>query len=150
MNPDEKFRHSYGELTVISAGNYLPCIRIGNLLFVSGMLPRTKEGLSHQGKLGVLSKEEGYAASRNAAIYALHAVRNELGTLDRVRRVGNITVFVNSLPDFTEISFVANGASDLLVEIFGEAGKHARTAVGVAALPLDAAVEVNMMLELRE
>lgn len=108
------------------------------------------EGVSHTGKLGVLSKEEGYAAARNAAICALHAVRKKIGSLDLVSRVLCLTVFVNCLPDFTEIPFVANGASDLLVEIFGEAGKHARTAVGAPSLPLNAAVEISLILELRE
>ncbi|MEM3738334.1 MAG: RidA family protein [Thermoplasmata archaeon] len=150
MKPDEKFKQLWGELDVAPAGNYIPCVRSGKLLFVSGMLPRTKEGLSHKGKLGVLSKEDGYVAARNAVIYGLHAVRKELGTLASVSRVLSITVFVNSLPEFTEIPFVANGASDFLVEVFGEMGKHARTAVGVASLPLDAAVEINMVLELRE
>ncbi|MCX8173561.1 MAG: RidA family protein [Thermoplasmata archaeon] len=150
MGADENFRRIGGGLSVAPAGNYLPCVKTGKHLYVSGMLPRNSDGLTHRGKLGVLSKEDGYAAARNATLYGLHAVRNELGTLDRVSRVLGVSVFVNSLPEFTEISYVANGASDLLVEIFGDAGKHSRTAVGVSALPLDAAVEISMLLELRE
>jgi len=147
---DEKFLGLCKPIEVSAVGNYLPCVRTGSLLFLSGMLPRDGNGLTHKGKLGKLSKEEGYAAARNAVIYGLQAMRKEIGTLDRVRRILRLEVFVNAEPDFSEISYVANGASDLLLEIFGEAGKCARLALGVSALPMDASVEVSLIAELRE
>lgn len=130
-------------------GSYVPAVQTGNLVFVSGNLPIQAGGsMLHSGKLGVdVSVEEGYAAARQCAINCLSAAKGIIGDLNNVRQVVKLRVLVNSDPDFTDQPAVANGASDLLVELFGESGKHARAAVGVASLPLGASVEVELMLE---
>lgn len=130
-------------------GSYVPAVQTGNLVFVSGNLPIQADGsMLHSGKLGAgVSVGEGYAAARQCAINCLSAAKGIIGDLNNVRQVVKLRVLVNSDPDFTDQPAVANGASDLLVEIFGESGKHARAAVGVASLPLGASVEVELMLE---
>ena len=130
-------------------GSYVPAVQTGNLVFVSGNLPIQADGsMLHSGKLGVdVSVEEGYAAARQCAINCLSAAKGIIGDLNNVRQVVKLRVLVNSDPDFTDQPAVANGASDLLVELFGESGKHARAAVGVASLPLGASVEVELLLE---
>lgn len=130
-------------------GSYVPAVQTGNLVFVSGNLPIQADGsMLHSGKLGAgVSVEEGYAAARQCAINCLSAAKGIIGDLNNVRQVVKLRVLVNSDPDFTDQPAVANGASDFLVEIFGESGKHARAAVGVASLPLGASVEVELMLE---
>jgi len=133
--------------------NYIPVVRTGNLLFLSGHLPPAgADGKRPAGKLGAdLSVEEGYAAARAAAIALLTTVRREVGTLNRVRRIVKVLGMVNSAPDFVQQPQVVNGASDFLVEVFGEAiGRHARSAVGVAALPINAPVEIEMVVEVED
>ena len=131
-------------------GSYLPCVRAGDLLFVSGQLPLGDGVLTARGKVGsAVSLEQGQEAARQAVLNALAQVAAEAGGLERVARVVRVGVYVNSAAGFTEQARVANGASDLLVGIFGEAGRHARAAVGVSDLPLDAAVEVELIVQVR-
>jgi enamine deaminase RidA (YjgF/YER057c/UK114 family) len=127
---------------------YVPCVRTGNLVYVSGQVPLVDGKASHPGRLGAeVGLEEGVAAARTCAVNVLAALKAELGELSRVRRVVKVTVFVASEPGFTDQPKVANGASELLGEVFGEAGRHARAAVGVAALPLGVPVEVDAIAE---
>ncbi len=129
------------------AANYLPIIRAGNLVFTAGQLPLVEGKLALTGKLGAdLDTEGGQAAARLCAINLLAIAQAAAGSLDKISRVVKLTVFVASAPGFTEQHLVANGASDFLAEALGERGRHARAAVGVAALPLGAAVEVDAII----
>ncbi len=127
---------------------YVPTVRTGDLVYTSGQVPMVAGKLHQTGKLGTdLGVDEGRAQARICALNAVAALKAEVGDLAKVKRIVKVVVFVASAPDFTEQPQVANGASDLLGEVFGEAGKHARSAVGVAALPLDAPVEVELIAE---
>ena len=129
--------------------SYLPVRISGNVAFVSGQVPLIDGEPLHPGKLGDgVSVEQGAEAARRCALQALSALRAALGTLDRVVGIISVSVFIASAAGFTEQSKVANGASDLLVEVFGDAGRHARAAVGVAELPLGASVEVAVIAEI--
>lgn len=131
--------------------NYVPLVRTGNLLFVSGHGPGVVEDgkLSFiQGKLGKdLNVEQGYDAARQVMLNILQSLKQELGDLDKVQRVVKLLGFVNCTPDFPDQPKVINGASDLLVELFGERGRHARSAVGMQQLPFGIAVEIEMVVE---
>ena len=129
--------------------NYVPFVRSGNLLFVSGQICLGADGkLIAKGKLGAgVSIEQGNGAARGCAINLLAQVKAALGDLDKVARVVRLGGFVNSSPDFLDGPKVLNGASDLMVAAFGDKGRHARTTVGVASLPADAAVEVEGVFE---
>ena len=129
--------------------NYVPFVRSGNLLFVSGQVCLGADGkLIAKGKLGAgVTIEQGNAAARGCAINLLTQVKAALGDLDKVVRVVRLGGFVNSAPDFLDGPKVLNGASDLMVAAFGDKGRHARTTVGVASLPADAAVEVEGIFE---
>jgi enamine deaminase RidA (YjgF/YER057c/UK114 family) len=129
--------------------NYVGFVRTGNLLVVSGQVCFDPSGkLIAKGKLGAdVSIEQGQAAARGCAINLLAQVKAALGDLDKVVRVVRLGGFINSAPDFLDGPKVLNGASDLMVEVFGDKGRHARTTVGVASLPADAAVEVEGMFE---
>ena len=130
---------------------YVPCVRAGNLLFVSGQVPREKGVLRFSGHVGGnLSVEEGQQAARLCALNALSVVKGELGNLDRVRRIVKLTGFVASAAGFTDQPKVVDGASTLLAELFGEKGQHARAAVGANELPLGSAVEIEMIVEVEE
>ena len=130
------------------AAAYVPAVRTGNLVYTSGQVPFVDGKLPATGKAGAeVTPEEAYDLARICALNALAAIKAELGDLSRVTRVVKLLVFVASAPDFTGQPQVGNGASDLLGEVFGDAGKHARSAVGVAVLPLDAPVEVEMIVE---
>jgi enamine deaminase RidA (YjgF/YER057c/UK114 family) len=130
-------------------GSYVPVAVTGNLAFVSGQIARKEGHVIFKGKVGeMVSVEQGASAAREATILALAALDAE-GLLDRVARVVKVTGYVASAPGFADHPKVVNGASDLLVQVFGEAGRHARTSVGVAALPLGASVEVEFVFELR-
>ena len=130
------------------AGAYVPFVVTGNLVFTAGQLPFTDGVLPATGKLGDgVNAEDGKAYARTAALNALAAVQEAIGSLDRVTRVVKLVGFVASAPDFTGQPGVINGASEVLGEIFGELGKHARSAVGVAVLPLDSPVEVELIVE---
>lgn len=126
-----------------ASGNYVSCVRTGNLIFTSGQ--GTDE---YRGKLGEdVSVEVGYQAARQCMLNLLAVVKNELGDLSKVKRIVKILGLVNSSPDFKDHPKVMNGSSDLLVEVFGEKGRHARSAVGMAQLPHNNAVEVEMIVE---
>jgi enamine deaminase RidA (YjgF/YER057c/UK114 family) len=127
---------------------YQPTARSGNLIFTAGQLPGRDGAMLATGKLGdAVSPEQGYECARQCAINALAAIKAEIGELSAVKRVVKAVVFVASTPDFTGQPQVANGASEFLGEVFGDAGKHARSAVGVAVLPLDVPVEVELVVE---
>lgn len=133
------------------AGNYVPSVRTGNLLFMAGQISRNEDGNALAGKLGdTMSIEEGYQAARLAGLRILGAVKAALGDLDRVGRVVRLFGMVNSTPDFERHPQVMNGCSDLLVEVFGDNGRHSRCAVGHASLPSGAAVEVESIFEIAE
>ncbi len=127
---------------------YIPAVRSGHHVFTSGQLPMREGALMLTGKVGgEVSEEEALECARQCALNALAAVRAEVGELSAVKRVVKVVVFVASTPDFTGQPLVANGVSELLGQVFGEAGRHARSAVGVSALPLDAPVEVELIVE---
>ena len=128
--------------------NFVPCVRSGNLLFVSGQVTSWNGEFRHRGKVGrEIGVEEARAAARLCALNVLAQARDFLGGLDRVRRVVQVQGFVNAEPGFTDHPAVINGASDLFVELFGDAGRHARFAVGAGSLPFNVAVEVAAVLE---
>ena len=129
--------------------NYVPGVQTGNLLYLSGMGPSAREdGTTPLGRVGAdMNTEEGYEAARLTGINILARIKGEIGDLDRVRRVVKLLTMVNSAPDFTEHPAVANGCSDLLAEVFGDKGRHARSAVGVAALPNGIPVEIEVIIE---
>jgi enamine deaminase RidA (YjgF/YER057c/UK114 family) len=126
---------------------YVPAVRVGDLVFSSGQLPSVDGQLIAVGKVGAeVSIEEGAACARTAVLNALAAVANEAGELDAIARIVKAVIFVAGVPDFTAQAQVGNGASQLLQDIFGDAGRHARSAVGVASLPMDAPVEVELIV----
>ncbi len=130
--------------------SYIPAVHSGNYVFTSGQLPMIKGELKARGKIGSdLTVEQGYECAKVAALNCLAAVKSVLGELDRVRRIVRVTGFVNSAPGFEEQPKVIDGASDLLVEIFGETGKHSRLALGANELPLGSPVEIEMILEVQ-
>jgi enamine deaminase RidA (YjgF/YER057c/UK114 family) len=127
---------------------YIPAVRSGNLVFTSGQLPMRSGELMQTGKVGGdVSPNEAVECARQCALNAIAAVKAELGDLDLVKRVVKVVVFVASTPDFTGQPQVANGASELFGSVFADAGVHARSAVGVPVLPLDAPVEVELVVE---
>ena len=127
---------------------YVPAMRTGNHVYTSGQLPMRGGQLITTGKVGAeVTAEEAVDCARQCALNAIAAVRAEVGDLSRVTRVVKVVAFVASTPDFTGQPGVANGASELLGAVFGDAGQHARSAVGVPVLPLDAPVEVEMVVE---
>ena len=132
--------------------NYVPAVRTGNLLFLSGVGPAPMpDGTTPRGKLGKdLTVEEGYEAARLVGLNLLARLKDALGDLDRVKRVVKLLSMVNSTPDFTQPPAVANGCSDLLVELYGERGRHARSAVGMNALPNNIPVEIEMIVEVED
>ena len=133
------------------AANYVPAVRSGTMLYVSGQVPVWNGSLRHVGKLGAeISVEEGQTCARLCGLNIISQARAALGDLDRVARVVKLVAFVNSTPDFGDQPKVVNGASDLMAEIFGDKGKHARSAVGVAALPFGVAVEIEAILEVTD
>jgi enamine deaminase RidA (YjgF/YER057c/UK114 family) len=128
--------------------SYVPAVRTGSYVYTSGQLPMRSGELMATGKVGgEVSPEDAAACAQQCALNAIAAVRSVVGDLDVVRRVVKVVCFVASAPDFTGQPTVANGASDLLGRAFGEAGAHARSAVGVPVLPLDAPVEVEIVVE---
>lgn len=130
------------------AANYVPYVQSGNLLFVSGQISAGPDGLI-RGRLGEdMDATAGAAAARACGLALIAQARAALGSLDRIARVVKLTGFVNSPPDFTDQPEVVNGCSDLMVEVFGESGRHARAAVSAAALPRGVAVEVEAIFEI--
>ncbi|MDH5202600.1 MAG: RidA family protein, partial [Nitrospirota bacterium] len=129
-------------------GSYIPVVRTGNLVFLSGILPVKQGKLTKQGRVGEdINLDEAREEARTATINALSVLKADIGSLDKVRRCIKITGYVASAPDFTEQPKVLNAASDLLHEIFGEAGRHVRAAVGVNVLPLNSPVEIEFIFE---
>jgi len=129
--------------------NYVPAVKTGNLLFVSGHGPYNDGKTKISGKVGrELTIEEGYQTARNVALNCLASVKDTVGDLNKVKRVVKLLGMVNCTEDFKDLPKVINGCSDLLVTIFGEAGKHARSAVGMQALPNQIPVEIEMILEI--
>ena len=128
---------------------YIPAVRSGNHVFTSGQLPMREGQLIHAGKVGgEVTADEAVECARQCALNALAAVRAEVGELSAVKRIVKVVAFVASTPDFTGQPGVANGASELFGTVFGERGQHARSAVGVPVLPLDAPVEVELVVEI--
>ena len=133
------------------AGQYVNATRSGNLLFVAGQVPAKPDGSIVRGKLGEdMDVNAGYETARLAALNALATIRAELGSLDKVTRVLRVYGVVNSTPDFMLHTRVMDGASDMLVEVFGDAGKHARLAVGVTSLPAGLALEFELVVEVAD
>ena len=130
---------------------YIPVVQTGNLLFLSGMIPLQGGMLIMAGKLSKdISVEQGYEAAKICVLNALAVIRQHLGTLDRVKQVVKLVGYVASAEGFVQQPAVINGASDLLVKIFGDAGRHARVAVGAAALPLNAPVEIELIVQISD
>ncbi len=151
-SPEERLKDLGYELPAVPrpAGSYVPATRTGSLVFTAGQLPFKQGALAYVGKVGgEVSAEEAKEAARLCAINALAAVEAEAG-LKNVRRVVKVTGYVSSATGFNDQPMVLNGASELLGEVFGEKGVHARSAVGVAELPLDAPVEVELVVELTD
>lgn len=132
-------------------GNYVHVVRSGKLLFLAGKIPIDSAGNYVTGKLGKdLTVEQGYEAARLTCLQLLSVLDIELDDLNRVNRIVKVTGMVNATPDFSEHSQVINGCSDLLGEVFGDKGRHARVAVGMGSLPRNAAVEIEMIVEVKE
>lgn len=130
--------------------NFVPCVQSGNTLFVSGQVTALNGQYLHIGKVGRdVSIEDAQRAARLCALNVIAQARAYLGDLDRVVRVVMVQGFVNAVPEFTDHPKVVNGASDLFVQVFGEAGKHARFAIGAGSLPFNVAVEIAAVLEVR-
>jgi enamine deaminase RidA (YjgF/YER057c/UK114 family) len=133
------------------AGNYIGAVRVGNLLFVSGHGPRRADGQYITGKVGRdVTIEQAYEAARLVMLNCLTSAKRELGDLDHIKRIVKLLGMVNCTEDFTEHPRVINGASDLLVELYGEHGRHARSAVGMQQLPMNIPVEVEMIVEVSD
>ena len=130
------------------AGSYLPAMISGNLVFTAGQIPLVEGKLMATGKLGAeITVEYGAEIAQRCALNALAAVKSVIGDLDRVKQIVKIVGFVSSVPEFTSQPAVINGASEFLQQVFGDAGQHARSAVGVSVLPLDAPVEIELIVE---
>jgi enamine deaminase RidA (YjgF/YER057c/UK114 family) len=129
---------------------YIPAVQADDLVYTSGQLPMVDGELKYKGKLGAdLTVEEGYEAAKYCALNCLSVIKGLVGDLDRVAQIVKVNGYVASAEGFTDQHKVVNGASELLVQVFGEAGRHARVAVGVAELPLGVAVEVEMIVKLK-
>ena len=150
MSPEKKLKELGIELPEAPTplGSYIPVLRTGNLVFLSGILPLRQGKLMKQGKVGKdLSLDEAKEEARTATINALSVLKAHVGSLDKVTRCVKIAGYIASSPDFTEQPKILNAASDLLFEIFGEKGRHVRTAVGVNVLPLNSPVEIEFIFE---
>ena len=151
-NVEERLKELNIELSTPAkpVANYVGAIRTGNLIFLSGKISKDKNGELIKGKLGKdLTTDQGYEAAKSCGNDILSNLKEEVGDLNKVVRIVKVTGFVNSDPNFTDQSKVINGFSDLMADVFGERGKHARAAVGMASLPLGAAVEVEMIVEIQ-
>ncbi|MFD1937187.1 RidA family protein [Nonomuraea mangrovi] len=150
MTPEEKLAELGLTLPEVVAplAAYVPAVRTGDHVYTSGQVPMVEGKLPQTGKVGAeVSVEEGRDLARICALNALAAVKSQIGDLSKVKRIVKVVVFVASAPDFTAQPQVGNGASELLRDVFGDLGVHARSAVGVAVLPLDAPVEVELIAE---
>jgi enamine deaminase RidA (YjgF/YER057c/UK114 family) len=134
----------------LPVASYVPCTISGNIVFVSGQIPIADGAIKYVGKLGVdVPMETGQAAAQLCAINVLAQLKSAIGDLDRVVKCLKLGVFINAAPDYSQHPEVANGASDLIAAVFGDAGKHARAAVGVGSLPRGVAVEVEAIFEIK-
>jgi enamine deaminase RidA (YjgF/YER057c/UK114 family) len=152
MNIDQRLAQLGIDLPQAAApvAAYVPSVQEGNLLHISGQISFAEDGSLIKGRLGEnMQLAAGQQAARRCGIMLLAQIRTALGSLDRVDRIVKLGVFVNSAPSFTDQPKVANGASELMQEVFGEAGRHARSAVGVAVLPLGVAVEVDAIVAVK-
>nr|WP_216852863.1 RidA family protein [Phytoactinopolyspora halotolerans] len=152
VSPESRLAEAGLEIPTVAApvAVYVPAVRSGSYVYTSGQLPLRDGDLIRTGKVGAeVSPEEAYECAQQCMLNALAAVRAELGDLSAVARVVKVVGFVASAPGFTAQPQVINGASELLGTAFGDAGQHARSAVGVAVLPLDAPVEVELVVEVR-
>jgi enamine deaminase RidA (YjgF/YER057c/UK114 family) len=148
--PEERLASLGLEVPEVAApvAAYVPAVRTGSYIYTSGQLPLREGALITTGKVGgEVSAEQATECARQCALNAIAAVRAEVGDLSQVKRVVKVVAFVSSTPDFTGQPGVANGASELLGAVFGDAGKHARSAVATPVLPLDAPVEVELLVE---
>jgi enamine deaminase RidA (YjgF/YER057c/UK114 family) len=132
------------------AGSYVPAVRTGNLLYISGQIPMEDGKVVFTGKVSDENLETAQKSARMCAINLLAQIKRELGDLEKVSKIVRISGFVNSVPGFSQHPKVINSASDLFFEIFGEKGKHSRIAVGVASLPLDSMTEIDAIVEVSE
>jgi enamine deaminase RidA (YjgF/YER057c/UK114 family) len=151
MSAEKRLKELGIELGTVSSpvANYVNAVQTGNLLFLSGKGPRpTADGKRAKGKVGrEYTIEQGYQQARTVGLDLLAVMKSELGSLDRVKRVVKVLGMVNSVPEFEDPPKVINGCSDLFVEVFGERGRHARSAVGMAALPAGIPVEIECIVE---
>jgi enamine deaminase RidA (YjgF/YER057c/UK114 family) len=153
MNPEEKLKELSIELPEVPKplGSYVPFVKTGNLVYLSGMLPLKDGKLLKTGRVGEsVTLEDAVLCARTAAVNALAVLKSAIGSLERVKRCVKISGFVASAADFTDQPKVMNGASDFLFDIFGEAGSHARAAVGVNILPMNSPVELEFIFEITE
>ncbi len=134
----------------VPAGNYIPAVKTGNLLFISGQIPLQDGKVAFTGKVSDENLETAQKSARVCAINILAQIKRELESLDKVSRIVRLSGFVNSTPEFTAQPKVINPASDLMAEVFGEKGKHSRIAVGVASLPLGSMTEIDAVVEFSE
>ena len=135
-----------------AVGNFVPAVRTGNLVYTAGTGPELPGGgFLHVGKLGAeVTIEQGYDCARLTMLNLLSNLKGEIGDLDKVKRVVKLLCMVNATPDFTDTPLVANGASDLLVSLYGERGHHARSAVGMSTLPGSMPIEIEMIVEVED
>jgi enamine deaminase RidA (YjgF/YER057c/UK114 family) len=152
-DPEAKLKELGIELPAVAppVANYVNAVRTGNLIFLAGKGPNKPEGGYITGKVGAdLTIEQGYEAARLTGINQLAALKAELGNLNKVKRIVKVLGMVNAAPEFTDHPKVINGYSDLMVEVFGDRGKHARAAVGMGSLPTNIAVEIEMIVEVED
>ena len=152
MNIDQRLKELGLTIPVAAApvASYIPAVEQGGLLHISGQISFAEDGSLIKGRLGDdVDLDGGIAAARRCGVMLLAQMKAALGSLDRVEKIVKLGVFVNSTPDFVDQPKVANGASELMQDVFGEAGRHARSAVGVAVLPLGVAVEVDAIVAVR-
>ncbi len=151
MSVDDRLKELHIVLPEVQpAGNYVPAVRTGNLVFLSGQLPKVEGKIAFKGRVGRdVNLESARRAARACVTNLLAALKQEIGSLDKVKKVIRVIGYINTYPGFNDHSKVLDAASDLLVEIFGEAGRHSRVAVGVVELPLGACLEMEMVAEVR-
>ena len=153
MTAEEKLNRMGMELPPAAkpVGAYVPYLRTGNLIFTSGQLPLKEGKLIYEGKVGAdLTLEQGYEAARVTALNALAQIKAAVGDLEKIAQIVRLEGFVNSAPGFTGQPKVLNGASEFLIEVFGERGRHTRYAVGTSELPLNAPVELALTVEIKD
>jgi enamine deaminase RidA (YjgF/YER057c/UK114 family) len=134
----------------IPAGNYIPAVKTGNLLFISGQIPLENGKVAYTGKVSDANLETAQKSAKSCAINILAQIKREAGSLDKVTKIVKLSGFVNSVPEFTQHPKVINPASDLMFEVFGEKGKHARIALGAGSLPLDSMTEIDAIVEIAD